>query len=208
MPDREAPGAVPPAATTQWAGSSGLPLRDAIDTTPLGAALVLGIARLGEAELRGWWQVHGLGQVGRYVLGDAFRWRTAKATGLELDVLSASRRQEQILARPTALHLFSDWLPFRRLALAWLAERKTAGSDPLLDRLAAWDPDTATRDLAEWTAGVQQSAEIVGPGLLVGALTPTELEDEVALRSVVKQLCAAYLDQGAELRPPYFDLVA
>jgi len=171
-------------------------------------ALVLGIARLGEAELRGWWRAHGLGGVGRYVLSDMFRWRTAKASGLELDVLSASSRQEQILDRPTALHLFSDWLPFRRLALAWLAERKTARPDFLLDRLAAWDLSAATRDLAEWTAGAQQSVEVVGPGLLLGVLTRTELEDQVVLRSVAKQLSAAYLDQGAELRPPYFDLVA
>ena len=208
MPGQEGPTAVPPRVTARWSGSSVLTLRDAIDATPLPVALVLGIARLGEAELRGWWQAHGLGQVGRYVLGDVFHWRTAKASGLELDVLSASRRQEQILARPTALHLFSDWLPFRRLALAWLAERKTAGSGPFLDRLAAWDPETATRDLAEWTAGAQQSAEAVGPGLLLGTLTPMELENEVALRSVVKQLGAAYLEQDAELRPPYFDLVA
>jgi hypothetical protein len=194
--------------TDPWSGSSVLPIRDAIDGNPLGAVLVLGIARLGEAELRGWWHAHGLGQVGRYVLGDAFHWRTAKATGLELDILSASRRQEQILTRPTALHLFSDWLPFRRLALAWLAERKTAASDPLLDRLAAWDLNSASRDLVEWTVGAQPSAEVVGPGLLLGALTPRELQDEAALRSVAKQLGAAYLDQGAELRPPYFDLVA
>jgi hypothetical protein len=169
---------------------------------------VLGIARLGEAELRGWWHAHGLGQVGRYILGDMFRWRTAKSSGLELDILSASRRQEQILDRPTALHLFSDWLPLRRLALAWLAERKTAGPHPLLDRLAGWDLDAASRDLAEWTAGAQPSAEAVGPGLLLGTLTLAELKHEVALRSVAKQLCAAYLDQETELRPPYFDLVA
>jgi len=125
-----------------------------------------------------------------------------------LDVLSAGSRHEQILDRPTALHLFSDWLPFRHLALAWLAERKTAGPDPLIDRLAAWDLSAASRDLAEWTAGAQPSAEVVGPGLLLGVLTQMELEDEVMLSSVAKQLCAAYLDQGAELRPPYFDLVA
>jgi hypothetical protein len=208
VPDREAPGAVPPGVTAARSASSVLPIRDLIDGTPLGAILVLGIARLGEAELRGWWPAHGLGQVGRYVLGDVFHWHTAKATGLELDILSTSRRQEQILARPTALHLFSDWLPFRRLALAWLAERKTAASDPLLDRLADWDLVAASRDLAEWTAGAQPSAEVVGPGLLLGALTARELEDEVALRSVAKQLGVAYLDQGAELRPPYFDLLA
>jgi hypothetical protein len=31
--------------------------------------LVLGVARLGEAGLRGWWQSHGLDQAGQYVLG-------------------------------------------------------------------------------------------------------------------------------------------
>ena len=208
MAEQEGPTAVPPKVTAHRSGGSVLTLRDAIDGTPLPVALVLGIARLGEVELRGWWHAHGLGPVGRYVLGDMFRWRTAKASGVELDILSASRRQEQILDRPTALHLFSDWLPLRRLALAWLAERKTAESDPLLDRLAVWDLDAASRDLAEWTAGAQQSAEAVGPGLLLGTLTLIELEDEVALRSVAKQLCAAYLPQGAELCPPYFDLVA
>jgi hypothetical protein len=30
--------------------------------------LVLGVARLGEAGLRGWWQSHGLDQAGQYVL--------------------------------------------------------------------------------------------------------------------------------------------
>jgi hypothetical protein len=184
------------------------PLGRAVGSAPLPVVLVLGIARLGEPELVGWWDAHGLGRVGSYVLGDLFRWRTARASGLELDVLSASSRHEQILDRPTALHLFSDWLPFRHLALAWLAERKTAGPDPLLDRLAAWDLGRAKRDLAEWTAGAQPSAEVVGPGLLLGVLTQMELNDEVMLSSVAKHLCAAYLDQGAELRPPYFDLVA
>jgi hypothetical protein len=169
-------------------------------------ALALGVARLGEVELRGWWRSHGLGQAGRYVLRGAFRWRTAATTGLELDLLSASRRQEQILDRPTALHLFSDRLPFRRMSLAWLAEHKTDGPSPFLDRLAAWDADQAIADLAEWAGGAPRSGEPLGRGLLLGSLTRTELEDEVVMQGVAKLLCAAYLDQGQDLRPPYFDL--
>jgi hypothetical protein len=175
---------------------------------PLPIALALGVARLGEVELRGWWRSHGLGRAGRYVLRDAFRWRTATATGLELDLLSASRRQEQILDRPTALHLFSDWLPFRRMSLAWLAEHKTDGLSPFLERLAAWDLDRAIADLADWAAGTPRSGEPLGPGLLLGSLTRSELEDEVTMQGVAKLLCAAYIDQGQDLRPPYFDLAA
>jgi len=166
------------------------------------------VARLGEAELRGWWRSHGLGQAGRYVLHDAFRWRTAAATGLELDLLSAGRRQEQILGRPTALHLFSDWLPFRRMSLAWLAEHKTDGPSPFLERLAAWGLDQAVADLTDWAAGAPRSGEPLGPGLLLGSLTRSELEDEVTMNGVAKLLGAAYLDQGQDLRPPYFDLAA
>ncbi|MER3411386.1 MAG: BrxE family protein, partial [Thermoleophilia bacterium] len=31
--------------------------------------LVLGVARLGESDLFGWWRSRGLGEAGRYVLG-------------------------------------------------------------------------------------------------------------------------------------------
>lgn len=173
---------------------------------PLPIAIALGVARLGEVELRGWWRSHGLGQAGRYVLRDAFHWRTAAATGLELDLLSASRRQEQLLDRPTALHLFSDWLPFRRMSLAWLAEHKTDGPGPFLERLAAWNLDRAIADLADWAAGAPRSGEPLGPGVLLGSLTRAELEDEVTMQGVAKLLCGAYIDQGQDLRPPYFDL--
>src|SRR6266536_1583098 len=134
VPGQKDSAAVPSGATASWGGASALRVDGASGMAPLPAVLVLGIARLGEAGLRGWWDAHGLGEVGRYVLGEVFRWRTARASGLELDVLSAGSRHEQILDRPTALHLFSDWLAFRHLALAWLAERKTAGPDPLIDR--------------------------------------------------------------------------
>lgn len=41
--------------------------------------LVLGIARLGENDLRGWWQGHALDRTGEYVLSSMLRrtWRPA-----------------------------------------------------------------------------------------------------------------------------------
>ncbi len=78
--------------------------------------LVLGVARLGEMDLAGWWSTHGLDHTGRYVLAKAFK-RTWRSAALELDLVSAARRHDDALTgRRTALHLFSDELPFRRWA--------------------------------------------------------------------------------------------
>src|SRR4051812_48918110 len=88
-----------------------------IDTDTV-VRLVLGVARLGEADLAGWWSSHGMDRAGRYVLSRSFR-RTWRSVALEVDVLSATRRHNDALGnRRTALHLFSDELPFRRWAAA------------------------------------------------------------------------------------------
>lgn len=166
--------------------------------------LVLGIARLGEAGLRGWWQSHGLDQAGRYVLSGAFP-RTWRSAALELAVASAKRRHEDVLGRPTALHLFSDELPFRRLASAWLAELKTGGDTARIDEFASWTTDAAVAFLRDST-GMQATGETVGSGLLLGRLTSAELDDATTLVSVAKQLAAGYLDQSGDFRAPYFDL--
>ena len=166
--------------------------------------LVLGVARLGEAGLRGWWQSHGLDQAGQYVLGGSFP-RTWRCAALELAVTSAKRRQEEMLGRPTALHLFSDELPFRRLATAWLAEQKTGGDTSRIERFAGWTTETAVDSLRSWT-GTSTAGEVVGSGLLLGRLTDVELGDPATLAAIAKQLTAAYLDQSGDFRAPYFDL--
>jgi hypothetical protein len=166
--------------------------------------LVLGIARLGEQSMRGWWLSHGLGKGGQYVLSRAFP-RTFRAAALELDLVSAAHRHDDLLGRPTALHLFSSMLPFRRWTEAWLAEQKTLPPDPLFDELAGWDIDTALAELREW-AGDPPEGEPVGNGLLLGQISSAELADEGALGAYARLLAAAYLDQDASLRPPYFDL--
>jgi hypothetical protein len=169
--------------------------------------LVLGVARLGEADLAGWWSSHGLDRAGSYVLSRAFR-RTWRPAALELDVLCAGRRHDDALAsRRTALHLFSDELPFRRWAVAWLAEQKTAVKpDPIFDTLAGWDLPTARAALADW-AGGDSSHEVVGEGMRLGELTRSGLEKDALLASTGRRLAATYVSLDGVFRAPYFDLV-
>lgn len=166
--------------------------------------LVLGVARLGEAGLRGWWQSYCLDQAGQYVLGGSFP-RTWRWAALELAITSAKRRQEEMLGRPTALHLFSDELPFRRLASAWLAEQKTGGDTSRIDSFADWTTETAVDSLRSWT-DTSVAGEVVGSGLRLGRFTGAELGDPATLASIAKQLAAAYLDQSGDFRAPYFEL--
>lgn len=168
--------------------------------------LVLGVARLGEVDLAGWWGSHGLDRVGRFVLSRSFR-RTWRSVALELDIEAAARRHNTATGgRKTALHLFSDQLPFRRWATAWLAEQKTAHEpDPLFDELIAWDLPRARETLEAW-AGHAQRTEIVGEGLRLGVLHRTELDDPAVLTASARLLTATYLDIDGHFQVPYYDL--
>jgi len=127
--------------------------------------LVLGVARLGEKDLRGWWKGHAIDRTGQYVLSSMFR-RTWKPAALELDVAAASRMHQELLGRSTALHLFSDLLPFRRWAIGWLAEQKTAPEpDSILDPLQRWTGDDSTETLRFWCGAAEPPpAEPLGDG--------------------------------------------
>lgn len=178
-----------------------------VATTAEGAVkLVLGIARLGEADLAGWWGSHGLDRAGRYVLARSFR-RTWRPAALELDVEGAARRHDDATAgRRTALHLFSDEFPFRRWATAWLAEQKTA-TEPsgLFDELAAWDLVVGRAAIESWS-GPPPKAELVGDGLRLGGLTRAEADEPDSLGPVARLLAASYLSIEGPFRVPYFDL--
>ena len=181
-------------------------ISETLDTTDA-VRLVLGVARLGENDLQGWWQGHAMDRTGRYVLSGMFR-RTWRSAALELDIAAATRMQNELLGRPTALHLFSDLLPFRRWAVGWLAEQKTSEeTNPLLSTLEAWTVETAIESVRAWSGERQAPrGEHLGEGLLVGRVTAMELADPSMLKSTVQVLAAAYLDQTGPLHPPYFDL--
>ena len=169
--------------------------------------LVLGVARLGENDLRGWWNGHAMDRTGQYVLSGMFR-RTWRPAALELDVAASSRMHEELLGRSTALHLFSDLLPFRRWATGWLAEQKTAlQSDSLLSILEGWSTEESTNTLRAWCGTDRPGlSEPLGDGLLLGRLTSSEINDPETLGTTARLLAAAYLDQTGPLRAPYFDL--
>ncbi len=169
--------------------------------------LVLGVARLGEKDLRGWWKGHAIDRTGQYVLSSMFR-RTWKPAALELDVAAASRMHRELLGRSTAIHLFSDVLPFRRWAIGWLAEQKTAPEpDSLLNTIQGWTSEDSTETLRSWCGAVEPPpAEPLGGGLLLGRLTAVEVDDPAILQQIARLLTFAYLDQTGPLQPPYFDL--
>jgi hypothetical protein len=167
--------------------------------------IVLVVARLGEMGLRGWWRSHGLNQAGRYVLGSAFP-RTWLATGLELAVESATRRHRDALRRDTALHLFSDHLPFRRWAVAWLREQKsTAGTNPFLEGLRTWDSVDAIENLRA-AAGRPPRGEAIGEGLHLGVVKRSDFEGAEGRSRILGALGATYVDLGDNFQAPYFDL--
>lgn len=187
-------------------GDQGGLLNGAHDDVDAAVLLVLGVARLGETDIAGWWSSHGLDRAGRFVLGRAFR-RTWRSVALELDIEAAARRHKDATAgRRTALHLFSDELPFRRWAISWLAEQKTAvPPSQVFDKLAAWDLATARAMILERT-GDPPKAEVVGEGLRLGAVMKVEIEDSATLTSVARLLTATYLTIDGPFRVPYFDL--
>jgi len=166
--------------------------------------LVLGIARLGEADLADWWGCHGLDRAGSYVLSRTFR-RTWRQAALELDIEAAARRH-RAAAGGRALHLFSDELPLRRWAEAWLAEQKTTTQPAdLFEWLAGWDLSNALAAIEDW-AGAPGKAEVIGEGLRLGTLTRVETEDPVTVVPVARLLAASYLIIDGPFRVPYFEL--
>jgi hypothetical protein len=169
--------------------------------------LVLGIARLGENDLRGCWKGHAMDRTGQYVLSSMFP-RTWRPAALELDVMAATRMHDELLGRSTALHFFSGLFPFNRWATGWLAEQKTALEvDPLLSVLEGWAQHDLADILRDWCSGEEQvRGEPLGDGLLLGRLTTSELGDHATLHRAAHLLATAYLDQTGPLRPPYFDL--
>jgi len=175
--------------------------------TPDIVRLVLGVARLGENDLRGWWQGHALDRTGQYVLSSMFR-RTWRPAALQLDVSAAARMHDELLGRSTALHLFSEMLPFRRWATGWLAEQKTTDVSPdLLANLEGLTVDKAVQTLRDFCGGIAPpGGETLGNGLLLGRLSSTDLDDPAMLLQTARLLGASYLDQTGALHPPYFDL--
>ena len=161
--------------------------------------LVLGVARLGEADLAGWWSSQGLNPAVRFALA-GFR-RTSAIVGAELALLSAVRRHQQVLPRTNAVHLFSPHLPFAQWTQAHLAELKSIGTSELVDELRSWTTvDQAGQRLAEWI-GTVAPADEAGSTVTVDDLAAAETR-----AALLVHLTTRYLDQSSQLDIPYVDL--
>jgi len=166
----------------------------------LAVRLVLGVARLGEADLEGWWSSQGMNPAVRFTLA-GFR-RTSKVVGAELAVLSARRRHRQILPRDTAVHLFSPYLPFAGWTRAYLAEQKTSGESRVIDELLGWTTsDTARSQLRAWLEAVEPPAR---QGASVSA---AELKNSTVTAGLLVRFAQSYITQQGDLSVPYVDLV-
>lgn len=162
---------------------------------------LLAVVRLGDADRLGWWRSHGLDDTAEYLLSESFP-NTWMATGVELAMESARVRHDSALERPTAIHLFSDYLPFHQLLRSWLIERKLEGDAKSLSWLAKATVEELKGQLGEKTGG-ERRAE----GLFLGELPREALAEPDTEWSLLSKLAGAYLSLGSDFLAPYIDLV-
>ncbi len=169
--------------------------------------ILLGIARLGESDLAGWWNTRLFTRAGRYVLARSFP-RTWKPAGGQLLILSCARWHNHAFSgRPSAIHLYSPHLPALGWTYAWLAEQKTTiPSDPLFDELVGWtNLDAAANAIGQWLPPSASDAEEVAGNRRLGAIDGNALHDPATASALVAQLAKHYVPTASPLQIPYFD---
>jgi len=164
--------------------------------------VLLALVRLGDADRLGWWRSHSVDETAEYVLGHAFP-STWMASGLELAMESARIRHDAALRRTTAVHVFSDYLPFHHHLTSWLIERKLGReTDPL-----AWLPGAGVDEL-RGRLGSPTEGERRGDGLYLGDVTEAELHDGEHVARLLSRLAGGYVPVDGDFVAPYLDLVA
>ena len=161
---------------------------------------VLLVARLGEADHRGWWGTRSFGAAGRVVLKQRLH-RTWRMAAAELDLTAAANRHDEIIERRNAVHLFSDNWPVHRWTTAWVAEQKTATPpDAVFEELEALTPDVIAAELRR-----DEVAKLAGQATRLGSVDPASFDSPCDLWSSVALLAAAYADMDA-FTVPYLEV--
>ena len=169
--------------------------------------MVLCVARLGEADHRGWWGTNLYGAAGRVVLGQRLP-RTWRMAAVELDLAAAASRHNEILDRRNAVHLFSDNWPPRRWAGAWVAEQKTAVPP---DEFFEWLEKVSSAGVIDnLKVGRSERKRVAvtepnGRVLRVGSVRRADLVQPTRLESAVTQLATAYADLR-DFAVPYLEV--
>ena len=123
---------------------------------------------------------------------------------VELDILSAANRNNEVINRRTAVHLFSDNWPVRRWASAWVSEQKTA--DPA-DELFEWLETASMDDVIGRLQPSRKTLDITANAVRLGSVSSADLHDPEALEPKAALLASAYtaLDTFAV---PYLEVEA
>ena len=160
------------------------------------------MARLGEADQRGWWATRSFGAAGRVVLKPRLP-RTWRMAAVELDLASATNRHNEAINRSNAVHLFSDHWPVRRWSAAWVAEQKTASQpDVIFEQL-----ETATLEQIEEqirTGGGARPDPAQG-ALRIGTIERSSLVDAANIAAAVQELANSYVGRD-EFVVPYLEV--
>lgn len=172
----------------------------AVDEDTLRA--ILSVVRLGDVDHRGWWRSHGLDETGSFLLRRSFR-RTWAATAMELSMLSARVRHDEALGRADAVHIFSDELPFFRLAQSWLLERKLEDDVSPFDAFGSASTDGLLKRLPE-----PPDAERRARGLFLGSISRASLQDPDHQGATLDLLLGSYRALNVDFIAPYLDLSA
>jgi hypothetical protein len=161
---------------------------------------LLTVIRLGDADRLGWWRSHSVDETSKYLLAHMFP-NTWMATGVELAMESSRIRHSMALNRPTAVHLFSDYLPFHRELRAWLIQRKLDKDFEPLTWLPHASLEQLKTDLGSPTAGERR-----GDGMYLGDISRRSLDDSAALEECLARLASAYATLDVRFAAPYLDL--
>ncbi len=167
-------------------------------------APTLAVARLGEADLRGWWRSNGASATGAFVLEGRFP-RTRRVLGLEIALAAAERRHlEEFGEQGDFVHLFSATLGAARLARAWLAERKTESAEA---ELVGTLHSRSTSELEALIPPLDQSSKAVtfGARARIGEISVKDLQDPARRATTVQLLARSFIDHSPAL--PYLEAV-
>lgn len=160
------------------------------------------VARLGEVDHFGWWGTRSFGAAGRVVLKQGLP-RTWRMAAIELDMLAATNRHNDVIDRPNAVHLFSDNCPVRRWAQAWVSEQKTTvPPDPFLEQLESASGDELVSQLGQQATPVNGS----GRAIKLGIISSADLGSPAGLVDCVLELASVYPTLRGSFVVPYFDL--
>lgn len=169
--------------------------------TPIVRALLV-VARLGEVDHHGWWGTRSFGAAGRVVLKQRLP-RTWRMAAIELDMLAATNRHNDIIDRSNAVHLFSDNWPVRRWVQAWVSEQKTTvPPDPFLERIEVASTDELVAELGDRAT----SSPSNGKAIKIGSLPSSGFSEPDDVVDRVLELASIYPTLSDSFAVPYYDI--